>query len=195
MNKDNERRMLIAFVLSSILLVAALYFMPKGQKNKEVQKEPAQSQQVESSVSSPASPSAASGSSLIFAHQASSTNLTLGYGNQLNISIDTYGGRITNISINGKWNRMGHPVNLLNPPIYYYPGDSVLGDTFEDGVSLTNRPVYSILSSTSNQAVMQAAAQFNPGTLTITKTFTVTSNLYVPRKHNPFQFISGPFKA
>jgi len=177
MNQDNERRMLIAFVLSSILLVVALYFMPRTQNNNTAKQQAETNQQAPATnaTAAQALPAGQSISQILTGSTVKSTNLTLSFGNESVLNIDTFGGRVTDVSINGSWNRMGHAVTLLNPPINYFPGDSIFG-SIEDMGGSTNRPVFNVISADTNKAVLAADVVINSNKITVIKTFSVLSN-------------------
>lgn len=177
MNNDYQKRMMLVFVLALGVMIASFYFMPKS-KPPAVSQAP-QATQAASAPSQPAAPAPLD-------EQSSRIKKEVAYGlsgpvrevtlsnetGETVLTVDTYGGRVSRIAINGRWNRKKDPIVLTSPGLTYRTGDLAFGP-LETLSLVTNRPVYRVRESAPGKLVLSARANYRGLPVDITKTYTV----------------------
>lgn len=177
MNDNYTKRMMLVFVLIFGFMIVTMYFIPKNNV-----------QQVQQAAATNTVATAGSTNTVLkdemaynlkkdlnFVSSGPRTNLTVSYSNLMTLTVDTYGGRLSQVFINGKWNRKKTPISIVNPALEYKTGDLVFGymDTM---ASITNRPVYGVKEISSNSITLSAIFNYKNTPLRVTKTYTVIEN-------------------
>lgn len=178
MNKDYEKRMLIAFIISFVLIGVMWWnsrrnqpAVPVVQTNMVVT--------VTNSVSALQDERPASPQEVNFRPVNSRTQyFNLNWKDELTMQISSLGGRITALAIDGDWNRYEEPVSLLATNLTLPAGDLALGDTLQL-MNYQGRPQYSLKSRTSNSLVLTARLEVRGRPLEIVRSYTLSSNYQI----------------
>ncbi len=179
LNDNSERRLTLTFVFSFAILAISLFFMPKPKQKTlpEVtstnQTVAATEESVEKSQSSVVIRDLIS--KIKFKSTTKSTNVVLQLGNQMKLNVDTHGGRISSLQIDGDWNRKKSPVVLSTPELKFQTGDLLPG-SYEMMAESSNRPVYTVLNASENQVVLSADFLVGKQSLRVLKTYQILSN-------------------
>ena len=181
MNNNYEKRMMLIFGLAFVMIIGYYFFMPK----KTMQRPPVQNtSQVSTNtgtVSSTASTMPENEIAYLLRKNLSiNTNLPktsadLNFQKQMFMTIDTYGGRISKLSIDGKWNRHSEPVSVIASNTAYLPGD-VSFSSLEQMQNNPERPVYRIIETNSNSVTMLSTFKFKGSNVELRKKFSIGTN-------------------
>ncbi len=175
MNTGYERRMMIVFLLSIGLMIASFYFMPK---NKTIYNpKPAGSQPAVLTNASP-STNVSLNTGFGWDKTAVVTNADIAFGNEISAVVDTYGGRISQVFLNGGWNRKKAAFPVMSQATPYKIGDIVFGK-LENAAYQTNSPVFRITKLTNKTIELSARINSGPDSFEVTKTFSVSSNYQI----------------
>jgi YidC/Oxa1 family membrane protein insertase len=172
MNNDYQKRMMIVFVLSFLMIIGTFYFLPK----KTVENVPAATNvvvPVANSAAIPAAPLLLK--ELAFKSKGKATNINISYRQEIEVDVNSQGARIEKLFVNGKWNRQKLPVSLLAGDSVFKPGDMLFG-SMENLETVAERPVFSILEAYSNKIVLAGNISVKGSPLEIRESYTVTSN-------------------
>ncbi len=176
MNTGNEKRMMVIFLLSLTLMIVSLYFMPK---NNQL---PNTTQVVETNqvVTNQAKVQKTELTNWGFNWEKGgrATNFLISYNNEIKAKIDTSGGRLSELSINGSWNRKKQDVALVNTNLTFKLGDFAFG-SLENITNYPERPVFKVIEQTSNSIKLTASLRYKNNSIEVTKSFTVSNNYQI----------------
>lgn len=178
MNDNYTKRMMLVFVLIFGFMIVTMYLIPKNNVQQVQQAAATNNVATATGITNTVLKDEMAYNlkkNLRFASSGSVTNLTVSYSNLMTLTVNTYGARLEQLVINGKWNRKKTPISIINPSLDYKTGDLVFGymDTM---ASVTNRPVYSVNSLSSNSIVLSAVYNYKNTPVRVTKTYTVLEN-------------------
>jgi len=186
-NDNSQRRLTLTFVFSFAILAISLFFMPKPKKNT-LPPAPSTNQVATSTEQTPEpkkNPSLALvrelSSKVKFNSRAKSTNLVLSLGKQVRLNIQTRGGSVSSLQINGKWNRKKSAVELAMPSLKFHTGDFLPG-SHDFLANSTNRPVYQVREISDNKVILSTDFRIGQQSLRVFKTFQVLSNYRFTQK-------------
>ncbi len=178
MNQDGEKRMMLAFVITFIMIGALMFFnKPKAGQEPQAQ---AQNQNQSQAVSN-TTPVKHNIPEIKVLNKAKAQSVTLNYGNQINLKVSTLGGYVDAININGDWNRHSNAVSLVAKQSPIMNNDFFIGDT-STLMTEKERPVYSILEKSSNSLTISADMLVKRQKLRVIRTYTLSSNYQIFEK-------------
>ncbi len=176
MEQGYEKRMLIVFLISFLILIGYMYFMPKYSRQNILQNTNS------TVVNSPTITNIVENESAVivtnsvkFVFKVPATNIDLSYSNEMQLRIDSIGARISGISINGKWNRKNTPVQLISPDLAFKPGDTGFGN-LQNQRNISERPFFIIKDTNSVSVTMIADIDVKSNRIEMTKAYTISSN-------------------
>lgn len=170
MNKDYEKRMTLVFILTFVMVIGMMFFLPKSKPPVEN----APSSAATAVSSQQAVSSAPSALRYSVDGTVSSTNIILS-NEGTKVTVETRGGRITSYLIDGKWNRMKEPVSLISTNSSYLPGDMTIG-LMESLAADSNRPVFYVLSNTDSYLELQGMVNYRGVPVEIRRSYTLGQN-------------------
>ncbi len=163
MDDSFQKRMFLAFLVSSIFILISFYFMPKNQsivKTDESQKVE-EEKKIEVDFLKDID---------LISRNIIQTN-RVSTGNTI-VDIETYGGRIVDLYIDGKWNQAKKPLR-----VYWQQNDYFAGDLFFGGLEkiseIKERPVYRLVEQKSNMVLLQTEIKYMKKKLVITKKYEI----------------------
>ncbi len=164
-NEGYERRILLAFLISSVFIFISYYFMPKPQ---QVEVQPEQNlitNQVvtENLVSS------------IEMDKKAEIITNILSNNQLIVYVENLGGRIVDFYVDGKWNQSKAPIKLYWQSNDYYTGDLFFGE-LENLEKIKDRPVYKIVNSDINSISLETEFKYKGKKFIVNKQFKIEDN-------------------
>ncbi|NPV02695.1 MAG: membrane protein insertase YidC [Brevinematales bacterium] len=181
-DRGYEKRMLIAFIVSFVLLAVTFLILPKNQPAPEQQTNavaalgvtniPASQKITPDNLSQAA---AKKFTDLKINKNVVPTVTSISNGNELKLTIDTYGALMKNVEVNGTWNRYTNAVSLVSSNQIGRTSDLFFGNS-EYMLSDYGRPVYTITAQTSNSITLAAETFFGDSKIFISRTYTVLSN-------------------
>lgn len=177
MNTGYERRMMIVFLLSLGLMIASLYFLPRN-------KGPVNTEQTQTQATNVIENKTAAVTNTVISapvnweKNASPTNITIAYRDQISVGINTFGGRVSKVSLNGFWNRKKTAIDVVSPENPYRIGDTVFGP-FENTSLVTDRPAFTITGITNDSVELSAKIITGKDIFKVIKTLSVGSNYQI----------------
>jgi YidC/Oxa1 family membrane protein insertase len=176
MNTSYERRMMIVFLLALGLMIATLYLTPrnKGTLNNE----PAQTQTGTSENQAPVPTNTVKNALVGWDKNLSPTNVSISYGGEISVQINTFGGSVSSVALNGAWNRKKAAIDVVSKDNPYHIGDTIFG-SLENSSLITNRPVFAITAITNDYVEMTAKISSGSDVFRLTKTISVGSNYQI----------------
>jgi len=176
-DRGYEKRMLIAFIVSFVLLAVTFLVLPKNQPAEQansiaVTNIPATEKITPDNLSQTAEKKF---TDLKIKKNVTPTVTAISNGTELRLTIGTYGALMKNIEVNGPWNRYTNSVSLISSNQIGRTSDLFFGNS-EYLLSDFGRPVYTITAQTSNSISLAAEYFFGESKIFISRTFTVLSN-------------------
>ncbi|MGA2142043.1 MAG: YidC/Oxa1 family insertase periplasmic-domain containing protein [Brevinematales bacterium] len=176
-NTGYERRMMIVFLLSLGLMIASLYFLPKNKNSAFDQS--AATNSVATNVAAVSNTAPVAASPLVgWEKNVSPTNVTISYGDEINVKIDTLGGRVSQVLLNGTWNRRKTAISVVSPDNPYRIGDTVFG-SLENASLITDRPAFTVRKITNDSVELSADFHAGKDFFRIIKTINTGSNYQI----------------
>lgn len=189
-SKGYEKRMLIAFLLSFVLLGVMFWVNSRKKKMQPptstnavvVATNKAESADSTTTPTTPTTVSPAAQkiysevkSKINFASRGKIETFDIAYSNLMRLSINTYGATIDKILVNGSWNQYTNDVSLGSVNSLAKNGDLYFGD-MNAMLNITNRPIYKIAEKTDSSAVLVARLKIKDTPIRISREYSVTSN-------------------
>ncbi len=174
MNKDYEKRMLVAFIISFVL-IGVMWWNSRRNMQKPMEFQTNTTVVLTNIVNKTVETRPASPEQVAFRSSGKVQDYSLSWNGQINMQISTLGGRISGLSIDGDWNRYETSVPLLASNTVLPAGDLALGDTSQL-MNYSGRPIYSLKSQTSNSLVLAARLDIKGHPVEIQRSYTLNSN-------------------
>lgn len=173
MNNNNDRRMLLVFILAFAFMIGAWYLTPKNTAPVV----PAGTNAAVVTITNYTTTETLSLLSKDIQMKTNGvlTNVTINYGNELYLDLESTGARVHELRIDGKWNRMKQPVSMIQEKSAIKLGDLAFG-MLDNQKTYSERPVYQLKETQSNKVVFITQVQFKKAPVEITKTYIAQKN-------------------
>jgi len=172
MDGSYEKRMMMVFMLSMTLMIISLYFMPRSKVAQQTQNITNVVQSSSSSVG------VVSSIQLVNEKGVNPTNVVIGYNGEMELTIDTLGGRIQEASINGKWNRKKEPVKLIVKDASFQTGDMDFG-CIDNITNSERRLLYKIVEWKSNSVHLSGKIKYQNQMISVEKVYSLADNYQI----------------
>ncbi|OHD55116.1 MAG: hypothetical protein A2Y33_01025 [Spirochaetes bacterium GWF1_51_8] len=178
-NAGYEKRMLIAFIVSFVLLAVTFLILPKNEPAPQGTTPGAVTNTLTSSNIQPENISQAAAvkktADVKIKKDLPIDIVMISNKSELQLTISTYGAMLKNVAINGAWNRHTNSVSIMSSNQIGRTGDLYFGDTAYM-LSDYGRPTYMVVEKTSNSVTLAAETYFGNSKIQITRKYTVSSN-------------------
>ncbi len=162
-NEGFEKRIFLAFLISSIFILVSYYFMPKpGVNEVNAHTELVETNTIvkkESFVED-----------IKFEKKLSPTTNRISNG-KLFIDIDSYGGRIIDLYIDGDWNQSKSLIKLYWQENNYFTFDTVFGEL--ENTEKLDKPVYKVKEYISNKLTLETEFNYKGNKLLLTREYNL----------------------
>ncbi|MGC8765264.1 MAG: YidC/Oxa1 family insertase periplasmic-domain containing protein [Brevinematia bacterium] len=166
MDDSFQKRMFVAFLISSVFILISYYFMPKNQylsqEDKAVNTEQIKEEKNEFIREL-----------TFYTNGIIQTNRI--YDKTILVEIDTYGGRILDLYVDGKWNQTKKPIRLYWQENPYLTGDLFFG-SLENISEIKERPFYRVVKQESNLILLEAVLKYKDRKIIINKKYEISGD-------------------
>ena len=176
MDKSYEKRVIIVFIASFVLLAASFFLIPR-QAPEEQDTETAVVEEIETKPDTKPADTLVSEvkENVRFVSRGREEIFEISYEDLISLHINSKGAVIEKLYIDGEWNQFTNAIEVSSANEKVKNSDFYFGD-FSAKDAIADRPVYNVTEHTGNSITLSADFNIKNTPVRVIRTFTVQSN-------------------